>query len=64
MWTYFTGALDFDDLADMRCFDFPWYVRSERLLGSIDKVLGSIKVKDQSLKELRISLDLDSSCDV
>ncbi|ESR34738.1 hypothetical protein CICLE_v10007166mg, partial [Citrus x clementina] len=64
LWTFFSGCLDFNDLVYMKSFGPLGDGRDPRSLRCIDQVLGSLKVKDQSLEELRICLDIDPNCDV
>ncbi|KAK9181404.1 hypothetical protein WN944_024541 [Citrus x changshan-huyou] len=64
LWTCFSGCLDFNDLVYMKSFGPLGDGRDPRSLRCIDQVLGSLKVKDQSLEELRICLDIDPNCDV
>lgn len=75
LWTFFTGSLDFDDVVDMReyvlmsldstteyTYSKAYLIRRQRVLGCIDKVLGSLEAR--AVEELKICLPINPRCDV
>ena len=75
LWTFFTGSLDFDDIVDMReyvlmsldstteyTYSKAYLIRRQRVLGCIDKVLGSLEAR--AVEELKICLPINPRCDV